>query len=43
MIWTRVRGLHLNQAGIYADELVSASVYDVARIAFGVDQIEIKT
>lgn len=37
VIWTRVRGLHLNQAGIYPDQLVSASVYDVARVAFGAD------
>ena len=42
VIWTRVRGLHLNQAGIYADELVSASVYDVAQIAFGVDKSKLK-
>ena len=42
VIWTRVRGLHLNQAGIYADELVSASVHDVARIAFGVDKTKLK-
>lgn len=34
----RVRGLHLNQAGIFADELMSASVFDVARIAYGVDR-----
>ena len=42
VIWTRVRGLHLNQAGIYTDELVSASVYDVARIAFSVDVSKLK-
>lgn len=42
VIWTRVRGLHLNQAGIYSDELVSASVYDVARIAFKVDRSKLK-
>lgn len=38
VIWTRLRGLHLNQAGIFDDELMSASVYDAARIAFGVDR-----
>ncbi len=38
----RVRGLHLNQAGIFKDELVSASVYDAARIAFGVDRSKLK-
>ncbi len=42
VIWTRVRGLHLNQAGIYSDELVSASVFDVARVAFGVDRSKLK-
>ncbi len=38
----RVRGLHLNQAGIFQDELVSASVYDVARIAFGLDKSKLR-
>ncbi len=34
----RIRGLHLNQAGIIPAELMSASIYDVARIAFGVNR-----
>ena len=38
----RLRGLHLNQAGIVQDELVSASVYDAARIAFGVYKTKLK-
>ena len=38
----RVRGLHLNQAGIFPNELFSASVYDVARIAFGIDKDRLK-
>lgn len=42
VIWTRVRGLHLNQAGVIRDELLSASVYDVARIAFGVNRSKLK-
>lgn len=41
VIWVRVRGLHLNQAGIF-DDLMSASVYDAARIAFGVDRTKLK-
>lgn len=41
VIWIRVRGLHLNQAGIF-DGLMSASVYDAARIAFGVDRSKLK-
>lgn len=42
VIWVRVRGLHLNQAGIFDDELMSASIYDAARIAFGVDRAKLK-
>ncbi len=38
----RVRGLHLNQAGLVQDELVAASVYDTARIAFGVERAKLK-
>lgn len=38
----RVRGLHLNQAGVFEDELLSASVYDAARIAFGVERGKLK-
>jgi malate synthase len=34
----RVRGLHLSQAGIIENELTSASLYDLSRIAFGVDR-----
>ncbi len=42
VIWVRLRGLHLNQAGVVADELLSASVYDAARIAFGIDRERLK-
>lgn len=38
----RLRGLHLSQAGILSGELVSASVYDAARIAFGVERSKLK-
>lgn len=41
-ILVRVRGLHLNQAGIFADELMSASLYDAARVAFGVEKAKLK-
>lgn len=41
VIWVRLRGLHLNQAGIF-DDMMSASVYDAARIAFGVDRTKLK-
>lgn len=42
VIWIRVRGLHLKQAGIFDDELMSASVFDAARIAFGIDRSKLK-
>jgi malate synthase len=32
VIWNRVRGLHLNQAGIAADALTSASLFDLAML-----------
>lgn len=38
----RLRGLHLNQAGVFPNELMSASVYDAARVAFGVDKSRLK-
>ena len=41
VIWVRVRGLHLNQGGIF-DGLMSASVYDAARIAYGIDRAKLK-
>ncbi|HUO16022.1 MAG TPA: hypothetical protein VMX38_13650 [Verrucomicrobiae bacterium] len=37
VIFTRPRGLHLNQAGLVPGELVSASLFDVARIFFHID------
>ncbi|MCD9185743.1 MAG: hypothetical protein LUM44_04880 [Pyrinomonadaceae bacterium] len=42
VIFTRARGLHLNQANVIPNELLSASVYDVARVAFGLDETKIK-
>ncbi|MCY7348104.1 MAG: hypothetical protein LH614_18080 [Pyrinomonadaceae bacterium] len=38
VILTRLRGLHLSQANVFPNELLSASVYDAARIAFGVEK-----
>ncbi|MGI8996787.1 MAG: hypothetical protein ACR2GW_08980, partial [Pyrinomonadaceae bacterium] len=37
VIFTRARGLHINQAGVVPDELMSASLFDVASVAYGVD------
>src|ERR1035441_9710177 len=42
VIFTRPRGLHLNQAGLIPDELVSASLFDVARIFYGINAEELK-
>ena len=41
VIWTRARGLHLNQAGVMP-ELMSASVFDVGSLAFQVDPAKLK-
>src|SRR5262249_47843940 len=43
IIWIRPRGLHLNQAGILPDrqELVSASLFDVALIAYQADPTQL--
>ena len=42
VIFTRPRGLHLNQAGVIAGELVSASLFDVCRIFYGIDPAALK-
>ncbi len=41
-IFTRPRGLHLHQAGIFKDELIPASLFDVAMIAYQVDFAALK-
>lgn len=42
VIFTRPRGLHLSQAGLIAGELVSASLFDVARIFYQVEPAQLK-
>ncbi len=42
VVWTRVRGLHLNQAGVYADELTSASLFDLASLVYQLDFARLK-
>jgi malate synthase len=37
VVFSRVRGLHLGQAGVAADGPASASLYDLARIVHGID------
>src|SRR5271163_5104437 len=41
-IFTRPRGLHLHQAGIFKDELIPAPLFDVAMIAYQVDFAALK-
>ena len=42
VIFTRPRGLHLTQAGLMENELVSASLFDVARVFFGIDPAKLR-
>jgi malate synthase len=37
VVFTRPRGLHISQAGILDEELMSASLFDVALVAFQID------
>ena len=42
VIFTRPRGLHLSQAGLLDGELVSASLFDVARLFYQIEPAELK-
>src|SRR5229473_3264174 len=42
VLWVRPRGLHISQAGIFGNEPMSASLFDVSRVAYGVDPGELK-
>jgi malate synthase len=42
VIFTRPRGLHMSQAGLIPGELVSASLFDVARIFYAIDPADLK-
>jgi malate synthase len=42
VIFTRARGLRLNQAGVLPDEMISASLFDVALIAYQIDPERLK-
>src|SRR5205823_5528088 len=37
VIWVRPRGLHISQAGLFDHDLTSASLFDVARVFYGMD------
>ena len=41
IVWTRPRGLHIHQAGMF-EELTPASLFDVARIAYQVNPSDLK-
>jgi malate synthase len=41
VIFTRPRGLHISQAGLIPEELASASLYDVARVFYGIEPVEL--
>jgi malate synthase len=41
VLWTRVRGLHLSQAGVYK-KLTSASLFDLALLAYKIDFTRLK-
>ncbi|MBV8639218.1 MAG: hypothetical protein JO322_14160 [Candidatus Eremiobacteraeota bacterium] len=42
VVWNRVRGLHLSQAGIFNEEFTSASLFDVALLAYRLDYDRLK-
>ena len=42
VVWNRVRGLHLSQAGVVGDALTSASLFDVALLVFRLDFARLK-
>ncbi len=41
-IWIRARGLHISQGGLFRDNLCSASLFDVARVAFAIEPGKLK-
>ncbi|HKW67512.1 MAG TPA: hypothetical protein VJP04_09510 [Terriglobales bacterium] len=42
VIWVRPRGLHISQGGLFGDELTSASLFDVARVFYGMDPAQLR-
>src|SRR3954453_10182545 len=42
VIWIRPRGLHISQAGIFGNDLMSASLFDVARIVYQINDFDLK-
>ena len=42
VIWVRPRGLHISQAGIFGNEIISASLFDVGSVVYRIDAAELK-
>jgi malate synthase len=42
VIWVRPRGLHISQGGLFGQELTSASLFDVARVFYGMDPAQLR-
>jgi malate synthase len=42
VIWVRPRGLHISQGGVLGQELTSASLFDVARVFYGMDPAQLR-
>lgn len=42
VVWTRARGLHMSQGGIFRNEPTSASLFDVASVVYAIDKDELK-
>ncbi len=42
VVWVRPRGLHISQAGIFGDEIMSASLFDLASVFYGIDPGKLK-
>jgi len=42
VVWNRVRGLHLSQAGVLEDELTSASLFDLALLSYRIQYDRLK-
>src|SRR5438477_1523171 len=42
VIWVRPRGLHISQGGLFGNEPTSASLFDVARVFYGMDPAQLR-
>jgi malate synthase len=42
VIWVRPRGLHISQGGVFGGERTSSSLFDVARVFYGMDPAQLR-